>query len=395
VKITVGIVSLTFVIIAFAAAPKSPTPTKAQIAYTGDGPCLRCHHEYASVWRHDAKLKNHSEKIVATFTALKPEIAQPLARQLNDVLLKTMPTAPERKVAVNVPPQLGCETCHGPGSFHNAGLRDDVIRWRRLQYSTDGRDERRIARQTQDAICLPCHVEKFKQDKEDWTLGPHKQSGPGCTSCHEVHHPERIRSSKWLIRESSVEANCLRSGCHDDVLKKSLTNRHHPLQEKDGSPIDHWGTENTQTKTQCTVCHVVHGNRNHDYWQLSNQPDKPNRKYLKLSAASQKEEDFVKMCDHCHTGQKDKPRNIGFDKKDHQNTEKAEFAKSHQKMPTTQEAGCVLCHGAKSCTSACHRANSSRTFNKVEGIYMHKRLQSGTGRSEVPSLRRHSALLRG
>lgn len=380
------------------AAPQQPAAPRLRLRalkFVGDGPCFQCHYRFADEW---ARVKGHSDKILAM------TIAEPLANMLTNLLRAAPPFSPTYPFAPSMP--SSCETCHGPGNLHVGGVREMIVRWQRFGRPQDASAPTRLHRARQEAICLPCHTAIFERRKEDWQLSPHRQPAPGksrsvsartktptCTDCHEVHHPRKIRAADLM--RLPMERNCTQAGCHDDILRKSAPSvrLHHPLRYETGKhkgmTIVDWRKEGASY--ECGVCHTPHGNK--ELWQLRSTPEKPSRRYLRLSAAEQREENFASVCGNCHTGQPNEPRAIGYDRKDHGDVERKEWTQLHQtperwssawvrqrRRGLRRDAYCVLCHGPNSCAGACHRAGTPPPGYRAPngwgwqpgGIYVHK-----------------------
>ena len=122
--------------------------------------------------------------------------------------------------------EMGCESCHGPGSDHVDADGDGGIRSLR----TDSED----GPATHNATCLKCHT---KGRQALWHGSEHEGRDLACTSCHRIH----TNYADNLIYKSQEET-CRQ--CHKHIRAQLLRQSHHPIREG---------------KMRCSDCHNAHG----------------------------------------------------------------------------------------------------------------------------------------
>ncbi|MFO7884360.1 MAG: GSU2203 family decaheme c-type cytochrome [Desulfobacteraceae bacterium] len=116
----------------------------------------------------------------------------------------------------------GCESCHGPGSLHEASEDPaDIICF---DYISKGESA---------AVCLSCHRSGTLMN---WQGSGHALGNVACTDCHTAHS----REDNLLI--SQQPGMCY--DCHKSIRAKTYYPSHHPIKEG---------------KMDCSDCHQPHG----------------------------------------------------------------------------------------------------------------------------------------
>lgn len=124
---------------------------------------------------------------------------------------------------------MGCESCHGPGSRHIEDPGDDAT----IRKFT------KMAPRDVSATCLTCHT---KATHALWDGSIHDARNLSCVTCHSVHNPVAERAQLKAANEQELCA-----GCHRVEVQKTRRVSHMPVAEG---------------KMSCSSCHNPHGSTN-------------------------------------------------------------------------------------------------------------------------------------
>ncbi len=125
--------------------------------YVGSQRCVKCHKEAAKVWKNSPHFHAYQELVTATKPGLRQFDGECVRCHVvgfdYDTGFRDEATTPHLR-------DVGCESCHGPGSLHAAGSKDPKLMRLMNPYRYDQKETREQARQRKhliDQSCQKCH----------------------------------------------------------------------------------------------------------------------------------------------------------------------------------------------------------------------------------------------
>jgi predicted CXXCH cytochrome family protein len=144
--------------------------------------------------------------------------------QCHQEIFKKFKTADHARLMAKGPnaQDVGCESCHGPGSIHNesGGAHHTIVNPRR-----------------DPETCYQCHLEK----RGNFSLPYHHPVEEGKVSCGDCHNPHEGRMVNGSTAATAENETCFK--CH--------------TQQRGPFIFEH-----EATREGCTVCHNPHGSVN-------------------------------------------------------------------------------------------------------------------------------------
>ena len=127
----------------------------------------------------------------------------------------------------------GCESCHGPGSFHISRAHGGKGFPKVIIFGTG----EHVPTDKQLDACLHCHAKKMGENEGmKWQGSIHAEEEMTCSECHKLHSTENPMADKQQQAEACYS-------CHID------TETEHPRFEDKGIVFE---------KLSCWSCHDVH-----------------------------------------------------------------------------------------------------------------------------------------
>ena len=142
--------------------PKGKHPLQVDFPtaqYVGSKMCLKCHKEAAKVWQNSPHMHAYRELVTATKPALRQYDGECVKCHVVGFDYDTGFTD-EKQTAHLM--NVGCESCHGPGSLHATGVRNKSAKLMRLMnpYRHNPNETPAEAKRRENLIdqsCQKCH----------------------------------------------------------------------------------------------------------------------------------------------------------------------------------------------------------------------------------------------